>query len=134
MILAEVQFEFFEKNDESVYEGCFRESRRPSQFPRTVLQTEEERLPERISDQIALLKQEPKRQKAEYKKASEVRSAVLSVQKNKKVQVGLFEKMTADLPPLIIPFEVQFELFEKLMREAMRIILENTEVRLSIRG
>ena len=54
-------------------------------------------MPERIFNQIALLKQEPKWQESEYKK-ERVRpgAAVFRAQKIKKVQVGLFEKMPAD--------------------------------------
>ena len=55
------------------------------------------------------------------------------MQKKKKVQVGLFEKMPARLPPLMILAEVQFELFEKMMRAAMKIVPGNPG-HLSIRG
>ena len=49
------------------------------------------------------------------------------MQKTKKVQVGLFEKMTTDQLLLMILAEVQFELFEKLMGAAMTIVSGNSE-------
>ena len=47
------------------------------------------------------------------------------MQKLKKVQVGLFEKMPAD-PLLMILTEVQIELFEKMMGATLKVVLGKT--------
>ena len=54
------------------------------------------------------------------------------MQNIEKVQVGLFQKTTTGLPLLMILAEVQFELFEKMMRAALKVVPGNSEGRLSI--